>query len=299
LLVAEHPNHLSGWINLADAQASLGDLLDDTALLHDAEGTYRKVISDLIEGRADVGPLAKALLDYRNVSYILAPSSVADAIKRGADAKQMILANSKWLLGVTLSQLGKNSESADCLRQALSNPNHGRFARAMLQANLAGALNGAARYREAIEAYRASLELVPNAPKTLENLASLLAQCPDPQVRDPVEAVRLAKRAVELSPLDRDTWRVLAGAHYRAGDWPAAAVAIRRAMALVPDDPNDCLLLAKDQWHMGQKGEARNWYEKADAWIERNKPKHEGLRRSRAEAAALLGIAAPKKIGTQ
>jgi hypothetical protein len=45
------------------------------------------------------------------------------------------------------------------------------------------------------------------------------------------------------------------------------------------------------RWRLGQRDEARAWYDKAVAWMEKNQPKDEGLRRFRAEAATLLGLA--------
>ena len=43
-------------------------------------------------------------------------------------------------------------------------------------------------------------------------------------------------------------------------------------------------------WQVGNKEEARRWYDKAVEWMEKNKPDDEELRRFRAEAAELLGI---------
>ena len=43
--------------------------------------------------------------------------------------------------------------------------------------------------------------------------------------------------------------------------------------------------------------EARKWYDQAVAWMEKERPKDEDLRRCRAEAAALLGLPDPKPRG--
>ena len=42
---------------------------------------------------------------------------------------------------------------------------------------------------------------------------------------------------------------------------------------------------------LGNKDQARTWYNKAIAWMDKNRPKDEELLRFRAEAAALLGLA--------
>ena len=42
-------------------------------------------------------------------------------------------------------------------------------------------------------------------------------------------------------------------------------------------------------WQLGKKDEARQWYDKAVEWMEKNKPDDEELKRFRAEAEELLG----------
>ena len=41
---------------------------------------------------------------------------------------------------------------------------------------------------------------------------------------------------------------------------------------------------------LGQKDEARQWYNRAVEWMEKNQPEDEELRHFRAEAAELLGM---------
>ena len=43
-------------------------------------------------------------------------------------------------------------------------------------------------------------------------------------------------------------------------------------------------------WKLGDKTQARSWYDKAVPWMEKNQPKNEELIRFRDEAAALLGV---------
>jgi tetratricopeptide (TPR) repeat protein len=292
-IVAHHPDHLAGWLNLGNAQVSLGDLLEDDALLNQAEATYRKVISDLVDRRADVRPIAEQLLKYRSVVALFNPGSIARAIGDGVDPRQAILPDVHYHLGYTLQHRKRYSEAADCLRRALGIPYQGRHLRAKLLAVLAGDLYLSGKYRESLQACRESLELVPNEPKTLEALAKYLAICPDPQFRDPVEAVRLARRAVELSPQDRHIWRALAIAHYGAGNWRAVADAVEKDMELATSDAFDWLLLATAQSQLGNNDQARTLYDKAIAWMERNQSKDEWLGRVSSEAAGLLGLAEP------
>ena len=48
--------------------------------------------------------------------------------------------------------------------------------------------------------------------------------------------------------------------------------------------------LAMAHWQLGEKDEARQWYDQAVEWMEQKQPDNDELRRFRAEAAELLGI---------
>jgi hypothetical protein len=43
-------------------------------------------------------------------------------------------------------------------------------------------------------------------------------------------------------------------------------------------------------WQLGEKDKAREWYDKATLWMEKNQPKNEELLRFRAEASELLEL---------
>ncbi len=53
----------------------------------------------------------------------------------------------------------------------------------------------------------------------------------------------------------------------------------------------DFLFVAMAKHHLGQE-DAREWYDKAVAWMDKNKPDDEELARLRAEAKKVLGIPA-------
>jgi tetratricopeptide (TPR) repeat protein len=222
--------------------------------------------------------------------FIYNPWSITRAIESGTDPRQAMLPQVYLLRGFALEHLNRKTEAVDCIRTALSVPHQERLVRAKILEKLAGALFHTGQYRECIQAYRESLELVPNEPKALENLALRLVNCPDPELRDPKEAVRLARRAVELSPTDWDIWRVLGWAHYSAGNWRAAEEAIDKSMELGTPGPYDWLRLAMAQSQLGNKDQARTSFDKAVAWMEKNPRKNDDLARYRAEAAALLGL---------
>jgi uncharacterized protein HemY len=120
----------------------------------------------------------------------------------------------------------------------------------------------------------------------------LLATCPDLKLRDPKEAVAHAQKAVELAPGNAWLWNTLGVAQYHNGDWKAAIAALNKSIQLAKrGDSSDYFFLAMAHWQLNEKDKARAWYEKAVAWVDKHKPNDEELKRFRAEATALLGLA--------
>jgi WD40 repeat protein len=124
------------------------------------------------------------------------------------------------------------------------------------------------------------------------NLVWPLATSPDPRLRDPSRAVELAKQAVELAPQEGGHWNTLGIAQYRAGDWKAAITALEKSMELLSGQQEsfNTFFLAMAHWQLGDKDEARRWYDQAVEWTDKHQPKNEDLRRFRAEAAELMGL---------
>ncbi len=195
--------------------------------------------------------------------------------------------------------------------------------------NRGNALAGLGRFGEALAAYDRALELDPGLAlahrnrgivlSRLNELAWRLATAADPAGRDPARAVALARTAVDRAPNEGAFWNTLGVAHYRSGDWTAAIAALDRSVQLTSGgDPWDWFFLGMACWHLGEKDEARRWYEKAvvrmeaqgdDAGIEVSGDDvpvsgsstwegaaEEELQRVRAEAAALLGVALPATV---
>jgi tetratricopeptide (TPR) repeat protein len=148
----------------------------------------------------------------------------------------------------------------------------------------------ALRDREDFQKLVAGLE----AQWSLNDRAWVLATDLDPTKRDPTRAVALAQEAVALSPQNGKFWNTLGVALYRADDYAAAIEALERSMKRRDGgDSCDSIFLAMAQWNLGNSDEARQWYDKASAWMEKNKPT-EDLLRFRAEAAELLNIETKK-----
>jgi tetratricopeptide (TPR) repeat protein len=112
------------------------------------------------------------------------------------------------------------------------------------------------------------------------------------------QAVRIARQAVDWDTARPDSWRSLALACSRAGDWKSASDALRRAMDL--DDGGtaaDWFRIAALEQYLGNAREARSWFHRAVSRLERAQvPESSGdldLYRARQEAIEALGPEPP------
>jgi serine/threonine protein kinase/Flp pilus assembly protein TadD len=122
-------------------------------------------------------------------------------------------------------------------------------------------------------------------------LAWVLAIRPDSHQRYPGVALDLAQQAVDLAPQDGDVQQTLGIAQYRASNFQAAVQALDKAVELrCLRDVVSWLFLAMAHWRLGEKDKAREWYDRAAQWMDKNKPKDDELRPFRTEAAELLGL---------
>jgi tetratricopeptide (TPR) repeat protein/WD40 repeat protein len=233
----------------------------------------------------------------RGVAY----SDLGQPEKAVADYTRAIELDQKyetaWLYrGIAYQQLGQPGKAVPDLSRAIElNPKT-----AWTWSNRGLAHQQLGQYAEATADLEQAAALEPQTAMYPNNLAWLLATCPDPKFRDPDRAVRLAKKAVELAPRDGMDWNTLGVAHYRAGDRTAAIAALEKSMELrAGGDSNDWFFLAMAHWKLGAKDKARRCFDRAVQWMEMNQPKDEELRRFRAEAAELLGIEQPTKDKTK
>jgi tetratricopeptide (TPR) repeat protein len=126
------------------------------------------------------------------------------------------------------------------------------------------------------------------------NLAWLLATCPNTELRDPPEALRLARRAVEVEPQQGNFWNTLGVAFYRAGELDHAKQALEKSLELRnAGDSFDWFFLALVDAKRGKIDQAREWYDKAVAWYRDNRPNDQELYRFNVEAAKAVGLAQP------
>jgi tetratricopeptide (TPR) repeat protein len=145
-------------------------------------------------------------------------------------------------------------------------------------------------FEKAAGDYESAWKQAPREADTNNNLAWLLATCPDEKLRDPARAVTLATKGVELAPQNWMYWNTLGIAQYVAGNWPAAIEALNKAEQLEPEKALafNGFFLAMAHWQSDNKEEARKWFDEANAWMEKNQPDNQELKRFRADAAKLL-----------
>jgi tetratricopeptide (TPR) repeat protein len=149
-------------------------------------------------------------------------------------------------LGVVRQKQGKLDEAVDCLTRAVE-----------LSPDLAEAHNNLAnifvlqgRLDEAIGQFHQALRLMPGWFAPMNNLAFLIATHPELKGRDVNEAVRLARRACELTsyrnPLVMGT---LAAAYASAGRFTEAIDTAQKAMALA-DAANEAQIKEAIRFHL-------------------------------------------------
>jgi serine/threonine protein kinase/tetratricopeptide (TPR) repeat protein len=187
-------------------------------------------------------------------------------------------------LGLALEANGQQDEAIACYHKAIKYQPDNVWA----HVQLGKALREKGRPGKAVASFRRAMALKPDSAAAHRGLAWLRANCPDPRFRDMTEAITLARRAVELAPTDAGSWTTLGAVYYRAGDWQAARTALEKAQVIRGGDSFTWFFLAMAHWQLGHKEQARECYDRAVAWMEKNQTDNEQLRAFRAEATELL-----------
>ena len=87
-------------------------------------------------------------------------------------------------------------------------------------------------------------------------------------------------------------WLLLGIAQYRTGDLAGALESLHKSMEMGRGgDAHQWFFLSMICWTQGDRVQARQWYDKAAAWIEKVNPADESYGRIRAEAAGLMELA--------
>ena len=155
------------------------------------------------------------------------------------------------------------------------------------------ALRGQGKLEDGIAELKIAIRLKPDDARALNNLAWALALPAKRPRPDYDEALKHARKAVELAP-DWFNLNTLTLAEYRTGRWAESLAASERSMALNNGgNAWDWFVRSLAHCQKGNKDEARNWFDKAVAATKANWPKDVELRQFWAEAAELLGQPGP------
>ncbi|MHC4668476.1 MAG: tetratricopeptide repeat protein [Planctomycetota bacterium] len=237
------------------------------------EPLYR---STLGEALALAGDKERAVQAYRK------------AIELGADSA-WIFNNVAWALVTSVDPApGDVNEAVDLAKRAVAKePKHAGYWH-----TLGFAHDRKGNPKEAVDAFRTAVELAPNEPEFLNDLAWILVRRPDSPRQDAEEAVRLAEHAVKhSSERDPRILNTLGVAQYRASEWKGAVKALEQSLELEPQSPAyDWIFLAMAHFKLQKEDAARAAYDKAVAWIAEHPSKDADLERFRAEAEEVLGI---------
>jgi uncharacterized protein HemY len=153
-----------------------------------------------------------------------------------------------------------------------------------------------ARHDRAEQAFRSCIKLYealcvdrPTRTPYQSILAELFAACPVRSLRNPLRAVELAKKALEVEPHSSGLWVTLGVAYYRQGEWKAAANALEMGLRQNPADTGrGVFYLAMTCARLGDQERARRSYMMAKDWMDKNQPRHPELVSLRSEAGEVL-----------
>jgi serine/threonine protein kinase/Tfp pilus assembly protein PilF len=310
-----------GWLLARQGKKKEGERLDRRAVTYfgEAIGLQPNVVayqSDLADIENNLAQILKdqGRTDEARQFFRKAIAHAQQALRLSPDQHlcRYEIARAQRYLGTLWAAEGKTAEAERAYREAVRRyeevldkaPTHTWSADGLIDACffLGHLLVQRGRTEEARQLCRRVRARVPDSPGPTASLAWQLATCPDPVLRDPKQAVRLARKSVAARSEQVDYWNTLGAAYYRAGDYQAALRALDRSMRLNRGgNCGDWFFVAMARWQRGEKKQARRWYARAVHDLERKTPPGydaEELRRIRAEATALLGEPGPAKAKT-
>jgi tetratricopeptide (TPR) repeat protein len=278
------PHNPGVCVNLGNALREIGDL--DGAI-----AAYREALDGHPDYAGARARLVRTLENKGDMNGALA--ELRAGIRFGNHA------NDYLFLGDALFRRERRDKAIECYKKAITlepkNPAaHYNLGTALLEKNECRE-EAIDSFRTAIVCYRRETELNPDNGYSRNGLAWFLVTCPYVPLRDPVEGMQQAQKAVELLPNYGNGWNTLGVAHYFAGNWKEAIAALEKVIQLKRGNSYDWFFLAMAYWQRGDKEKARRCFDQAVLWMDKYMPKDKELGRFRAEGAELLMIEAIKK----
>ena len=213
---------------MPDAHLNLGDLLGQNGNVNEAIVEFQKAIAikpDSAQARYDLG---LALLQKGDPDEAIPQFQRAIELEPGNTEAQNNL-------GLAILQKGDVDGAVARFQKAIAiNPGY-----ADARLDLGIALQKKGQVEEAIAQYQIALEIKPGYPAALNNLAYVLAACPQASLRNGAKAVELAEQASQSAegknPLILGT---LAAAYAEAGRFPEAVNTAQLALDLANSQSN-------------------------------------------------------------
>ena len=220
--IAQYQRALQNTPDSAEIHNNLGMALLQKGRVDEAISHYQQALQispNYIKARYNFG---MALFQKGRVDEAIAQYQMVLQIKPDS-------AETHNNLGYVLLQKGKVDEAMVHFQKALQiKPDY-----AKAHSNLGNALLQKDRADEAISHYQLALQIKPDSPDVLNNLAWLLATCPDAHLRDGIQAVQYAGRACELTHYGAaPIVGTLAAACAEAGRYEDAIAAAQKACEL-------------------------------------------------------------------
>lgn len=217
-VLRNNPSAWVAWNNYGSMLAGSGD----RAKVEEAALYFQKAL-ELNHGYADA---------CHNLATTLAGLGRKDEAIRVY--QQAILmrpdARSYICLGMLLDEKGAKLDAINCMQTALKWDPYNSDA----HFKLGLLLDGQGRLVEALEHYRAAAALRGDKPEAFNNLGWYLATLPDPNLRNPQEALACAAHAVKLTNGDVNTLDTLGAAQAACGNFKEAVESATLALSRLP-----------------------------------------------------------------
>jgi tetratricopeptide (TPR) repeat protein len=160
--------------------------------------------------------------------------------------------------GVAYSRKGQYEKGISDYNKAIEiDPRH-----AMAYSNRGYAYSRKGQYKKAISDFNKAIEISPGYAKAYNDLARLLATCPDVRYRNGIKAVELAQKAVELVPQSWNYWDTLASAYAEEGKFEDAMTTQEKAITLLKKEQGETERLVELMEHLNSYKVHKPWREK-------------------------------------
>jgi superkiller protein 3 len=262
---------------LAEAHLGLGNALFAKSDFAGAERSYRDCI--------DQRPMWQAWNGLGN--SLMKLDRVDDALLA---YRETVRLNPRWtgarlLIAYHLRARGQFDEALGEYEKALQvDPNNPQvyFGMGWAQFETGGLAKARGSWRHA-------LQLAPQNALLRDQMAWLLANHENSELRDPKRAVELARKAVGLQKQLAQVWTTLGAALYRNREFKESIGVLNQASELRSGETAwEGFFLAMAHAELDRTERARRHHERAVAWMAKNAPEDPQLARFRAESESLL-----------